>query len=106
MFSSLADAILVSGPLTGHPADQSHLRTVADSVKDVPIFANTGVNIDNVRDIFSLASGVVIGTHFKVDGITWNEVIPIASALHGRGRNPAVTGAWYTALTLPLDRHG
>ena len=74
VFSSLADAILVSGPLTGHPADQSHLRTVADSVKDVPIFANTGVNIDNVRDILSLASGVVIGTHFKVDGITWNAV--------------------------------
>jgi membrane complex biogenesis BtpA family protein len=74
VFSSLADAILVSGPLTGHPADQSHLRTVADTVKDVPIFANTGVNIDNVRDILSLASGVVIGTHFKVDGITWNAV--------------------------------
>lgn len=74
VFSSLADAILVSGPLTGQPADQSHLRSVAETVKDVPVFANTGVNIDNVRDILSLASGVVIGTHFKVDGNTWNAV--------------------------------
>jgi membrane complex biogenesis BtpA family protein len=74
VFSSLADAILVSGPLTGQPADQSHLRSVAETVKDVPVFANTGVNIDNVRDILSLASGVVIGTHFKVDGNTWNPV--------------------------------
>jgi hypothetical protein len=74
VFSSLADAILVSGPLTGQPADQSHLRSVAQTVKDVPIFANTGVNIDNVRDILSIASGVVIGTHFKVDGNTWNAV--------------------------------
>ncbi len=55
VFSSLADAILVSGPITGQPADQSHLRSVAETVKDVPIFANTGVNIDNVRDILSLA---------------------------------------------------
>ncbi|MDF2998219.1 MAG: BtpA/SgcQ family protein [Xanthobacteraceae bacterium] len=74
VFSSLADAILVSGPITGQPADQSHLRSVAETVKDVPVFANTGVNIDNVRDILSLASGVVIGTHFKVDGNTWNAV--------------------------------
>jgi hypothetical protein len=74
VFSSLADAILVSGPITGQPADQSHLRSVAETVKDVPIFANTGVNIDNVRDILSIASGVVIGTHFKVDGNTWNAV--------------------------------
>lgn len=74
VFSSLADAILVSGPITGQPAEQSDLRAVADAVKEVPIFANTGVNIDNVRDVLSVASGVVIGTHFKRDGITWNSV--------------------------------
>jgi len=74
VFSSLADAILVSGPLTGQPADQSHVRSVAQAVRDVPIFVNTGVNIDNVGDILSVASGVVIGTHFKVDGVTWNAV--------------------------------
>lgn len=74
VFSSLADAILVSGPITGQPADQSHLRKVAERVTSVPVFANTGVTIDNVRDVFSIASGVVIGTHFKVDGNTWNPV--------------------------------
>ena len=74
VFSSLADAILVSGPLTGQPADQSHLRSVCETITDVPVFANTGVNINNVRSILALASGVVIGTHFKVDGITWNAV--------------------------------
>ncbi len=41
---------------------------------DVPVFANTGVNIDNVADVMSVASGCVIGTHFKVDGNTWNHV--------------------------------
>jgi membrane complex biogenesis BtpA family protein len=74
VFSSLADAILVSGPLTGQPVDQSQLRAVREAVSSVPILANTGVNVDNVRDILNLADGVVIGTHFKRDGDTWNAV--------------------------------
>lgn len=74
VFSSLADAILVSGPITGQPADASNLRKVAEVLPDVPVFANTGVNIDNIADIFSVADGCIIGTHFKVDGNTWNAV--------------------------------
>jgi membrane complex biogenesis BtpA family protein len=74
VFSSLADAILVSGPLTGQTTATSDLRKVRDAVPDVPVLANTGVKIDNVKDIFSIADGCVIGTHLKVDGITWNPV--------------------------------
>ena len=74
LFSSLADAILVSGPITGQPASQSDLRKVCETIKDIPVFANTGVNIDNVADVLALADGVIIGTHFKLDGITWNAV--------------------------------
>jgi membrane complex biogenesis BtpA family protein len=74
VFSSMADAILVSGPITGQPADASDLRKVAETVTEVPVFANTGVNLDNVRDVMSVASGCIIGTHFKIDGDTWNAV--------------------------------
>lgn len=74
VFSSVADAILVSVPITGQSADQSDLRKVCETITDVPVFANTGVNIDNVTDVMSVASGCVIGTHFKVDGDTWNAV--------------------------------
>ncbi|WP_337270931.1 BtpA/SgcQ family protein [Oryzifoliimicrobium ureilyticus] len=74
VFSSVADAILVSGPITGQPANRSDLREVCEAVQDVPVFANTGVNIDNIQDVFSMAKGCVIGTHFKVDGNTWNAV--------------------------------
>jgi uncharacterized protein len=73
VFSSLADAILVSGPLTGQPADHSDLQKVRAAV-DVPVFANTGVNLDNVRAVLSIADGAIVGTHFKVDGDTWNPV--------------------------------
>ncbi len=75
VFSSLADAILVSGPLTGQAVDQTALKKVREAV-ETPLFANTGVNIDNVRDIFAIADGCVIGTHFKVDGDTWKAVDP------------------------------
>ena len=74
VFSSLADVLLVSGPLTGQPAEMSNLRSVREAVPDTPLFANTGVNIDNVTDIMSIADGCVIGTHFKVDGDTWKAV--------------------------------
>jgi membrane complex biogenesis BtpA family protein len=75
VFSSLADAILVSGPITGQPADGSELRSAVEALEGaVPVFANTGVNIDNVKDVMSVASGCIIGTHFKIDGDTWKSV--------------------------------
>jgi membrane complex biogenesis BtpA family protein len=74
VFSSLADVILVSGPITGHPADPTDLEKVCRAVTDVPVLANTGVTLDNVAATLAIASGAIIGTHFKVDGVTWNRV--------------------------------
>lgn len=74
IFSSLADAILVSGPITGQPVDRLDLKRVREAVTQVPVFANTGVNIDNVADVLSIADGAIVGTHFKIDGNTWNPV--------------------------------
>jgi uncharacterized protein len=74
VFSSLADVILVSGPITGQPAEMSNLKSVRAAIPETPLLANTGVNIDNVADIMTYADGCVIGTHFKVDGNTWNAV--------------------------------
>jgi membrane complex biogenesis BtpA family protein len=75
VFSSLADGILVSGPLTGQGVDQSDLRKVAEAVRgQVPVMANTGVTIATVGDILSVADGCVVGTHLKQDGVTWNPV--------------------------------
>jgi membrane complex biogenesis BtpA family protein len=74
VFSSLADAILISGPLTGQPVDMSDLGRVADAVRPTPVFANTGVTRETVADILAHADGCIVGTHFKVDGNTWNAV--------------------------------
>jgi len=74
VFSSLADIVCVSGPMTGQAVDGADLKRVKDAVKATPVFANTGVTVDNVRDILAVADGCVIGTHFKQGGITWNPV--------------------------------
>lgn len=74
VFSSLADAILVSGPITSEPATDAALAEVAQAVPDVPVFANTGVRLENLDAIFAVADGCIVGTHFKQDGDTWKPV--------------------------------
>ena len=74
VFSSLADAILVSGPITGQAVDQSDLRAVREAVTEVPVLANTGLTVDNVADILPICDGCIVGTTVKRDGITWNPV--------------------------------
>lgn len=74
VFASLADAICVSGPMTGQSVTASDLRQVKQAVPDVPVIANTGVRAENVEDILEIADGVIVGTSLKVDGVTWNPV--------------------------------
>ena len=74
VFSSLADAICVSGVLTGKAVNVEELKKTKEKIKDVPVFANTGVSIDNVEEIFKVADGCVIGSHLKYDGVTWNNI--------------------------------
>jgi uncharacterized protein len=74
VFSSLADVVLVSGPMTGQGVETADLKIVKEAVPGTPVFANTGVNIDTVADILRIGDGAVVGTHFKIDGNTWNAV--------------------------------
>lgn len=74
VFSSLADVVLVSGPMTGQAVETANLKLAKDALADTPVFANTGVNIDNVADILKIGDGAVVGTHFKIGGDTWKAV--------------------------------
>jgi membrane complex biogenesis BtpA family protein len=74
VFSSLADVVLVSGPMTGQGVETADLTIVKEAVPGTPVFANTGVTIDTVADILKIGDGAVVGTHFKIDGNTWNAV--------------------------------
>jgi membrane complex biogenesis BtpA family protein len=73
-FTALADALCVSGPLTGSAVALDDLSAVRAGAPDMPLFANTGVTAENVRDRLAIADGAIVGTSLKVDGVTWNPV--------------------------------
>ncbi len=74
VFSSLADGILVSGPMTGLPTSREQLYKVKNAVGDVPVLANTGVKPGNVSELLEVADGAIVGTSLKEEGLTWNQV--------------------------------
>ena len=75
--SSLADAILVSGPMAGAEPSVDAVRQAKQGCGDeTPVFANTGVKSTNVRDFLAVADGAIVGSDLKVDGGTWNPVDP------------------------------
>lgn len=80
VFSSIPDAILVSGTITGEAAAMSDLEAVKSVLPDTPVLANTGVKHDTVADVLRIADGCIVGSSLKVDGNTWNPVDPDRAA--------------------------
>lgn len=75
VFSSLADAVCVSGVVTGTGVDVRQLRAAKDAVgADVAVIANTGVRAETVAEMLDIADGCIIGTSLKRNGDTWKEV--------------------------------
>jgi membrane complex biogenesis BtpA family protein len=73
--SSLADAILVSGPMAGSEPDLAALREAADAVGGaVPVLVNTGAKSTNIAEFLTVADGCIVGSDLKRDGGTWNPV--------------------------------
>jgi membrane complex biogenesis BtpA family protein len=77
VFSSLVDAILISGSMAGSEPDIINLIAVKQAVGDqLPLFLNTGAKVTNVDRYLQQADGVIVGSSLKVDGSTWNPVDP------------------------------
>jgi membrane complex biogenesis BtpA family protein len=80
VFSSIPDAILVSGAITGEAAEMSDLKAVKKALPTTPVLANTGVKHATVADVLKVADGCIVGSSLKVDGHTWNAVDPERAA--------------------------
>ncbi|MCY4034609.1 MAG: BtpA/SgcQ family protein [Hyphomicrobiales bacterium] len=76
VFSSMPDAVLVSGAITGEAARMEDLENVKSCLPDTPVLANTGVRHDTVADVMRVADGCIIGSALKIEGDTWNAVDP------------------------------
>jgi membrane complex biogenesis BtpA family protein len=74
VFNNRPDALCVSGLTAGGETSAQTLKLVKEAVPDTPVFANTGVRLDNVAEQLEVADGAVIGTAFKQDGRTWNPI--------------------------------
>jgi uncharacterized protein len=75
--SSLADAILVSGPMAGAAPDPAAIREAKQATGDLaPVLANTGAKAGNVASFLEVADGIIVGSDLKEDGGTWNPVDP------------------------------
>lgn len=95
VFSSIPDAVLVSGSITGEAAPMAQLEAVKRVLPTTPVLANTGVRHDTVEAVLSVADGCVVGSSLKVDGDTWKSVDPERAqrfmdlARQARARRPA-----------------
>ena len=94
--SSLADTILISGPVQGSEPDLEMLaRTKAAIGERVPVLANTGAKASNVASYLEVADGIIVGTDLKKDGYTWNPVdaARVERFMRAAGRRPVGTTA-------------
>ena len=76
VFSSIPDAVLVSGQITGEAAPLSDLEAVKAVLPQTAVMANTGVKHETVADVLAIADGCIVGSSLKVDGDTWNGIDP------------------------------
>jgi membrane complex biogenesis BtpA family protein len=76
VFSSIPDAVLVSGAITGEAPPLAQLEAVKHALPATPVLANTGVRHETVQDVFRVSDGCIVGSSLKVDGHTWNCVDP------------------------------
>ncbi len=74
VFSSVPDAVLVSGQITGEAARMQDMEAVKKALPDTPVLANTGVRHDTVAEVMKIADGCIVGSSLKVRGNTWNAV--------------------------------
>ena len=76
VFSSVPDAVLVSGTITGEAAAMNDLEAVKRVLPTTPVLANTGVKHATVKDVLAVADGAIVGSALKVGGDTWAAVDP------------------------------
>ena len=70
----LADALILTGSATGQPADPEELRRLRALFPEVPIFIGSGITPERVAAFLPEASGFIVGTWAKEEGIIENRV--------------------------------
>jgi membrane complex biogenesis BtpA family protein len=64
----LADAIIISGRMTGDAPSLDKVRQAKELAKGRPILMGSGMTADNVADFFQYADGCIVGFSMKDEG--------------------------------------
>jgi membrane complex biogenesis BtpA family protein len=70
-----ADVVIATGQRTGHAADLGYIRMIKEAA-GLPTLVGSGVTLENVHDILSIADGVIVASSLKYEGVWWNAVDP------------------------------
>lgn len=73
---ALADAVIVSGPVTGAPPDAAELREAREAASLTPLLVGSGLTPDNALELLPLADGAIVGTALERGGRTAEPVDP------------------------------
>lgn len=68
-----ADAIIVTGAATGKATSLEAIQEVKQAVT-LPVFAGSGTNLQNVKQVLGVADGVIVGSALKEGGLASNRV--------------------------------
>lgn len=69
-----ADALIVSGKMTGDAPDLEKVRRAKELAGDCPLLIGSGADEHNVNSFLSVADGVIVGTSVKEGGVCENPV--------------------------------
>jgi len=67
------DAVIATGQRTGNSATMEEIAEVADAT-NLPVLVGSGVTSENITDILSIASAVIVASSLKEGGVWWNPV--------------------------------
>lgn len=68
-----AETVIVTGASTGRPPSAAEVAEARDRCQ-LPVFVGSGVSLENLRELFPVADGLIVGSHFKRDGYWANPI--------------------------------
>ncbi|GAA6291763.1 BtpA/SgcQ family protein [Enterocloster asparagiformis] len=72
--------VLMGGPRAGLPPQATALGRVKERFPQTPLILGSGGRVDNIKELLTIADGVIIGTSIKKEGILWNQIDPQRAA--------------------------
>ncbi|CAN5794157.1 BtpA/SgcQ family protein [soil metagenome] len=68
-----ADVVIATGQRTGNAATIAEISEIAEGTR-LPVVLGSGVDVENVGELLSVADGAIVASSLKEDGVWWTPV--------------------------------